>query len=205
MSSQPAPSARRRLVRPRLTRRHWVTPAVLALVLLGVWVGGGFRTAPPVGVRTYDLGQTITLQRWTIVVAGVDLVDTTSYDSPQAPALRVALTATWTGEQSTYGLAHGLVAVVVPDGPAASPDESTVRVDRYSGDFDPDLPRSVGLDFTWPADATETTSPVGAPAQVLVVISDERPSQNFIDASAWVPTRPIGHLLAPVRDLRARR
>lgn len=175
------------------------------LVLLGVWVGGGFRTAAPIGVRTYELGKPISLQRWTIVVDGVDLVDTTSYDSPQAPALRVALTATWTGEQSTFGLAHGLVAVVVPDGPAASPDESTVRVDRYSGGFDPDLSRSTGLDFTWPMDATETSPPVRAPREVLVVISDERPSQNFIDASAWVPTRPIGHVLAPVRDLRARR
>lgn len=205
MSSPPSAPPRRRLVRPRLARRHWLTPAVLALVLLGVWVGGGFRTAPPIGVRTYDVGQAISLQRWTIVVDRVDLVDTSSYDSPQAPALRVALTATWTGEQSTYGSAHGLVAVVVPDGPAASPDESTVRIDRYTGGFDPDLPRSAGLDFTWPVDATETSPPVAAPQEVLVVISDERPSQNFIDASAWVPTRPIGHVLAPVHDLRARR
>lgn len=204
MPSRPAPPARR-LSRPRLARRHWVTPAVLALVLLGVGLGGGFRTAPPIGVHSYDVGQVISLQRWTLVVEGVDLVDTTSYDSPQAPALQVALTATWTGEQSTSGLAHGVVAVVVPDGPAASPDESTVRIDRYSGGFDPDLPRSLGLDFTWPADATETSPPVAAPAEVLVVISDERPSQSFIDSTSYVPTPPIGHVAVPVRDLRARR
>ena len=34
MSTHPATSARRRLVPPRLDRRHWVTPAVLVLVLL---------------------------------------------------------------------------------------------------------------------------------------------------------------------------
>ena len=40
-------------MRARLQRRHWLTPAILALVLLGVAVTGGFRTAPPVGTSEY--------------------------------------------------------------------------------------------------------------------------------------------------------
>ena len=40
------PAARR-----RLHRRHWLTPAVLAAIVLVIAVTGGFRAAPPVGEK----------------------------------------------------------------------------------------------------------------------------------------------------------
>lgn len=192
--------------RGRLQRRHWLTPAVLALVLLAILVTGGFRAAPGIGVRSFAVGREIDLRRWTLVVSGVELVDTTSYDSPEAPALRVDLTATWNGNRSVYGLTHDLVAVVVPGGPAPDPEGTTDSEGTYSaGGYDPGVPRPLVLEFTWPADATETSPPTPAPDAVQVTIRDERPAQNFLYDDEWTATRPIGRVTVPVVDRRARR
>jgi len=192
-------------MRARLQRRHWLTPAILAVVVLVVAVTGGFRAAPPVGTSDYPAGETITLRRWLLVVKSVELVDTTTYDSPQAPALRVTLTATWTGDRSVYGLTGDLVGVVVPGGPATEPQATTVNMDGYSGGFDPDVPRPLVLEYTWPAGSTETSPPSPAPALAQVVIRDERPAQNFLYSDQWVTTRPIGNVSTPVVDHRVRR
>lgn len=202
--AQPPPTLRPGW-RRRPPRRYWLPAAGLVLVLLSVGLGGGFGRAPAVGVATFSVDRAITLQRWVVVVEQVELVDTTSYDSPQAPALRVKLTATWTGDRSTFGLPQGLIGVVVPDGPSAAVEQSAGPAGRYSGGFDPDLPRPAVLDFTWPDGATESAPPVPAPSVVQVVISDERPAQNFLFPDSWATTDPIGQVSVPVTDRRTRR
>jgi hypothetical protein len=194
-------------MRARLTPAslgRWLPVVVAALLLAVVAATGGFRAAPPVGVRAFSPGERVELRRWVLVVQSVELVDTTSYDSPAPPTFRVRLSATWTGEESTYAPGPGLIGVVVPEGPAPSADLSSTEVDGYSDGFDPDVERPLVLETTWPAGATETEPHRPSPGSVLVVLADERPSENFLFANEWSTTGPVGHVRVPVLDRRAR-
>ena len=193
---------RARLTPARLGR--WLPVVVAALLLAVVAATGGFRAAPPVGVRSFAPDERVELRRWVLAVRQVELVDTTYYGSPAPPTLRVRLSATWTGEESTFGPGPGLVGVVVPDGPAPSADPSTAEVDGYTNGFDPDVERPLVLEATWPDGATETEQRRPSPGNVLVVLADERPSENFLFGDEWSTTRPIGHVRVPVQDRRTR-
>jgi hypothetical protein len=194
-------------MRARLTPAslgRWLPVVLAALLLVVVAATGGFRAAPAVGVRSFAPGERVELRRWVLVVQSVELVDTTSYDSPAPPTFRVRLSATWTGDESTYAPAPGLIGVVVPEGPAPSTDPSTPDVDGYSDGFDPDVERPLVLETTWPVGATETEPHRPSPGSVLVVLADERPSENFLFANEWSTTGPVGHVRVPVLDRRTR-
>ena len=94
--------------------------------------------------------------------------------------------------------------MVVPDGPAPSADAATAEVDGYTNGFDPDVERPLVLETVWPAGATETQPHRPSPGSVLVVLADERPSENFLFADEWSLTGPIGHVRVPVLDRRTR-
>ncbi len=193
----------KRARRRRLTL-SWA-PVVAVVLLVGLLgATGGLGRAPGTGPRRFEPGQPIVLARWVLVVEGVDLVDTTTYDSPSPPTLRVRLQATWTGDATTDGLGAGLVSVVVPGGPATASDVTTATAGPYSGGFDPDVPRPAELEVVWPAGADEKAPHLPTPATVQVVVSDERPAQNFLFADEWVTTAPLGHVDVPVTDSRTR-
>ncbi len=188
----------------RLLDRRWWPLLGVVLVLVLVAAAGGFRSAPAAGVRGFPVGTEIVLQRWVLVVRAAELIDTSRYDTAQPPTIEVQLSATWTGEQSTYGLASSLVGVVVPGGPPTSTDPTTPRVEGYTSGFDPDVPRPLLMEFVWPADATKDTPRRRAPATIDVVIKDERPAQNFLFANEWTTTAPLGHVRLPLLDRRTR-
>ena len=180
-------------------------PVVVVLLVVGlVAATGGFGRAPGVGPRRFALGQPVVLARWVLVVQGVDLVDTTTYDSPSAPTFRIRLSATWTGDETTALLGAGLVSVVVPGGPATATAVTTLAAGAYSGGFDPDVPRPAQLEVVWPAGADENAPRLPAPGTVQVVLSDEREAQNFLVADEWVTTSPLGHVDVPLTDKRTR-
>lgn len=192
--------------RTRAGRRRWVhwLPVVGAVLVLAVVAAtGGFARAAAVGPRRYTVGEPVELRRWVLAVQGVELVDTEPYGEVP-PRLRVHLTATWTGDATADLLEDGVVTLVVPGGPAPSPELDAKAADAYSGGFDPDVPRPVVLDAVWPDGATETSPHIPAPRSVEVVLSDERPAQNFLFADSWVTSSPLGHVDVPVADRRTR-
>ena len=190
--------------RRRRLAQSWAPVAVVVLLVGLVGATGGFDRATGTGPRRFEPGRDIVLARWVLVVEGVDLVDTTSYDSPSPPTFRIRLRATWTGDATTDVLGAGLVSVVVPGGPETAPDLTTATAGPYSGGFDPDVPRPAELEVVWPAGADEKAPRRLAPATVQVVVSDEREAQNFLFADEWVTTAPLGHVDVPVTDSRTR-
>jgi hypothetical protein len=190
------------LVRRLALRWGWVLALVLLVGLVAVL--GGFGRAPGVGPRRFGVGEAVELTRWTIAVEGVELVDTTTYGSPSPPTLRVHLRATWNGDATADLLSGGLVSVVVPGGPAPASDVTVVAAGAYSGGFDPDVPRPADLEVVWPAGADENAPRQPAPAQVQVVLHDEREAQNFLFSDEWTTTAPLGHVDAPLTDRRSR-
>jgi hypothetical protein len=191
-------------VRARRLALRWA-PVLAAVVLVAlVAAAGGFGRASGVGPRRFDVGEPVELRRWVVAVESVELVDTTSYDSPSPPTLRVALQVTWTGTATEDLLGTGLVSVVVPGGPAASPEVVEMRAGQYSGGYDPDVPRPAQLELVWPAGADENAPRAPAPTSVQVVLSDERPAQNFLFADQFVAGSPLGHVEVPLADRRTR-
>ncbi len=191
----------------RATGRRWAPwlPVVgVVLVLALVALTGGFREAEAVGPRRFAVGEVVELRRWVVAVRDVQLVDTTSYGSPAPATLRVDLDVTWTGDATTEVLPKGLVTLVVPGGPAPSEDVSTASSGVYTGGFDPDVTRPVRLEAVWPAGAGPDDPRRPAPATVQVVLSDERPAQNFLYADQWVTTSPLGHVAVAPSDVRTR-
>ena len=190
-------------MRARRLALRWA-PVLAAVVLVAlVAAAGGFGRASGVGPRRFAVGEAVELRRWVITVEGVDLVDTTSYDSPSPPTLRVRLQVTWTGTATEDLLGTGLVSVVVPGGPAAG-EVDEVAAGEYLGGYDPDVGRPAELELVWPAGADEDAPHAPAPASVQVVLSDERPAQNFLFSDEWTTGSPLGHVDAPVADRRTR-
>jgi hypothetical protein len=191
-------------VRTRRLALRWA-PVVVAVVLVGlVAAAGGFARASGVGPRRFGVGEAVQLRRWVVAVEGVDLVDSTTDGTSLPPTLRVRLQVTWTGLATTDSLGTGVVSVVVPDGPAPGADVGEVGAGAYSGGFDPDVERPALLEVVWPAGAQQSAVGRPAPASVQVVLSDERPAQNFLFADEWVATSPLGHVEVPVTDRRSR-
>ena len=183
---------------------------VLASVLL-TWALGGFRAAPPTGVTQLPLGSPIQLARWTLVVQKVELADTNSYGGQQQTTLRLWMSATWHGEVSgigpVFGLGTDLIGLLVPGGPAPEEQPTTLRIDGYSGGFDPEVTRPLVLDYTWPPERVpyEPKSQPKlprVPSSVDVVIHDEYLAQNLLESDDWRTTQPIGYVPVPVRDVR---
>lgn len=189
------------------TGRAALVAAAVVIVLGLVAAFGGFRTAPPVGAARWAPGATVELARWQVVVDRVELSDTDAYGSPGPTTLRLHLRLTWTGDRSTYGPTTGLVTLLVPGGPAPDPQPTTVPTAGYQGGFDPDVPRPLVLDYAWPAPTARGGKSVQPPAPrvpavVQVVLRDEYSRPTYLDDDNWSLTGPVGHVSAPVRDVR---
>lgn len=177
--------------------RLWLVPVVAVLaVLVLVAALGGFRSSGGSQGRPVSAGAEIDLARWQLVVHGVEILPD-PYD-PKAPAaLRVSLRATATADRTLYGLEPGFVSVATPAGPLDVAEYASRKGSR-SGDFDPDVPQEVTLDFAWP------TAPAQPPPLVRVLVRDERQGTNYLFSQGeWnlTPT-PVVHLDLPCPDRR---
>lgn len=178
-----------------LLRVAAVATVGLALVLGLVSALGGFRPALA-GGRTVAAGETIRLQRWTIVVERAAYVDTSPSGMEIDPSVRVWLRITNTTDKTIAGLRERLVAVQV-DGVEYAVGRAAWGQGR-SDSFDPEVTVGYAYDFTGPA------VPV-PPAEVDVLVRDETMRKNFILADNWRPTTPAATVRLPCPDDRQRR
>lgn len=177
----------------RLFAVRWMLPVALVAVLaLIVWLAGGFRTAAATAGPTADFEETLQLRRWTVQIhAGVPLTDVDEDGIETDPAFRVRAKVELTDDTSVSSFPD-LIKVQVPNGPQT---ESRRIVGNRSDAFDPDLSREQVWDFGW--------SGRQAPEQVVIIVSDEQPSEGYIFADEWSVGDPVGVITAPVTDERS--
>ncbi len=178
--------------------RLWLVPGVtVLLVLVLVAALGGFRSGRGAQGRPAAAEEVLDLARWQLVVHSAEVVRTDESD-PQSPsAVRLRLRVTFTGQLSRYGLGPDVVSVAAPTGALDVEPFPLARGSR-NGDFDPDVPQEVTLDFRWP------DAPADPPPLIRVLVRDERPGENYLfDETSWVPApTPFAHLDLPCPDQR---
>jgi hypothetical protein len=182
----------------RGTVRLWLVPvAVVVVVLALVTALGGFRASQGAAGRGVRSDEVLDLARWQLVVHGVELVRGDEYDPKTPPALRVSLRATNTTRQSIYGFETDFVTLATPTGPV-DVEEYPAQHGSRNGNFDPDVPQEVTLDFSWPR------IPAVPPPVVRVLVRDERQPTNYLFPSGdWaVEAIPAAHLDLPCPDRR---
>lgn len=197
MPATAEPAARSR-TRGLLT--GWLIPVAILLVLvLIIWLAGGFKPASAIAGPQARLGEQIELRRWTVVVHRIALVDTSPDGYDIDPSFRVWVTATLTDDESQPAPLDE-IRVAVPGGP--QPGDPTIQRGGADSDFGPDVPRALVLDFRWPD--RDKPPHLAAPGSVGIVVRDERISHNYIYGDDWVPGAPAGVIMTPVPDRRKR-
>ena len=185
-----------------LTR--WILPVVVVALLAGVsWAAGGFAKAPAVAGPDGALGEQIVLERWTITVERVALVNTDVDGYEHDPAFRVWASITHTGEESQAFLPDRLIEVVVPGGP--KPARPYLRGDPRGDQFDPDVPRQVAYDFAWPDSQEDPVPVLPAPDDVSVIVRDEEQSDGYLSGREWGTADPAAVIKVRVDDERVER
>jgi hypothetical protein len=185
-------------VEVRGTVRLWLVPVAAVVVVLAlVSALGGFRASQAAAGRLAHADEVLDLARWQLVVHSVELVRVDEYDPKTPPALRVSLRATNTTRQSIYGFGTDFITLATPNGPLDLAEYPAQHGSR-NGDFDPDVPQEVTLDFSWP------TVPGVAPPVVRVLVRDERQPTNYLfPTGEWtVKALPAAHLDLPCPDRR---
>lgn len=179
-----------------LTR--WLVPIAIALVLvLIIWLAGGFKPASASAGPPAMLDEEIQLRRWTVVVHRIALVDTSPQGYDIDPAFRVWATVTLTDDESQPAPLEE-IRVAVPGGPR--PGDPSLQNDVANTDFGPDVPQNLVLDYRWPD--RDKAPHLPAPRSVRVVIRDERLTHNYIYGDDWVVGAPAGVITARVDDRR---
>ena len=177
-----------------LVRAIAVAVASLAVVVGLVAALGGFRPAVT-GGRAVAVGESVRLQRWTIVVERAAYVDTSVSGSEVDPAVRVWLRVTNTTDRTISGLPERLVAVQADGIEYAAGRAAWGQV--RSDTFDPAVEARLAYDFTAPAAATP-------PTEIDVVVRDETERRNFILSDVWRSTTPAATVRLPCPDERQR-
>jgi hypothetical protein len=176
-----------------LVRALAVLVAALALVVGLIAALGGFRPAVA-GGRPVGVGETIPLQRWTILVERAAYVDTSLSGLEIDPAVRVWLRITNTTDRTLAGLPERLVAVQVDGIEYAAGQEAWGQ--PRSASFDPEVAAVLAYDFGAPAGS--------APDVVGVVLRDETERKNFIISDNWRATTPAATVRLVCPDERQR-
>ncbi|WP_375425203.1 hypothetical protein [uncultured Friedmanniella sp.] len=178
--------------------RLWLVPVVAVVVVLALVAGfGGFRSGRGAQGRSADADEVLDLARWQLVVHTVELIPADRYDPKAGPALRVHLRATFTGMRSVYGMDPRLVTVATPTATLPVSEDPEFKGPR-EGDFDPDVPQEITVDYRWP------NAPAQSPPVVRVLVRDERQGTNYLFTTGeWnVTATPRAHLDLPCPDNR---
>lgn len=186
--------------RARHLLTRWLIPVAIVLVLvLIIWLAGGFKPAPALAGPRVALGRTIELRRWTVVVHRIALVDTSPEGYDIDPSFRVWATVTLTDDE-TQSAPLEEIQVAVPGGP--QPGDPSIQGDAGNTDFGPDVPRDLVLDYRWPD--RDKAPHLPAPRSVGIVVRDERISHSYIYGDDWVAGQPAGVIIVRVDDRRKR-
>jgi hypothetical protein len=177
-----------------LVRVAAVAVAGLLLVVGLIAALGGFRPALA-GGRTAAAGETVRLQRWTLVVERAAYVDTSPSGLETDPAVRVWLRVTNTTDRTLAGLPERLVSVTADGVEYAAGQEAWGQ--PRSATFDPEVSVLLAYDFAGPGGS--------GPAVVAVVLRDETERKNFIIADNWRATTPAATVRLACPDERQRR
>lgn len=183
---------------------RWILPVVVVALLAGaIWATGGFRKAASQAGPSAALGEPLVLQRWTIIVERVALVNTGEDDSEHDPAFRVWATISHTGEESQAFLSDNLIAVAVPGGP--DPGRPYMRNNPRGDQYDPDVTRRVAYDYAWPETSKDPAPLLPAPDEVMVIVRDEALSDGYLSGEGWGTAEVAAVIKVPVDDQRVRR
>lgn len=189
-------SAARHPARGRDVVLAWLVPLAL-LGALAVIVGGlgGFRTAVVRGEQVAPEAP-VRLARWEITVRSAAVVDQALDESYQTePTVRLWLRLVNVTAQSLYAPATGTLVALFPDGTA---HEATLwRAPDREGDFDPDVPLDVYLEW-------KLAAPWASGKVLRVRLFDEEPSPGLLFADTWRFTGEAARIDVPCPDRRTK-
>jgi hypothetical protein len=180
--------------------RYRIGAGVLVIVVLAVWITGGFAKAPVTTVPEVGLGSPITAPPWRITVT--DAAWVTSLPGVVAPDTKgdrliivaAQLESTATDEPFSWRNAVSLTGVpgLRDEDPMAAvrrDDETTI------GDIGPGLP--VKVIIVWEQDGS-LPPPTSA---TFVAIGNTFRLDSFAQANAWLDPTPVAHVPVSPRPL----
>lgn len=182
--------------------RAWLAPATaLGLVVAVLAALGGLRLSVASAGPTLEIDQTIRLTNWAVAIHAAELGERTPGLPGDQDVLRVWATLTRTAEESRF-LPPKLIGVQVDTAVPPAENGFSHSPDRRATMFDPEITREIELLFDYPdPDATLSGVPP-APAEVRVLVHDERPGTGFLNRDSVEIGDLVGHVRLPCPDHR---